>query len=336
MNFVKTTIRCECDLDDIENGFKTIAGKTIAAWSGAGAQFQFLLKRGTNLLDVSNLSSVTLTILAADRTGSAFLTKTISGASIDNTVDATSWADGSKQHLKFDLTGAEMALPVTTGQLSTIYFLVLSGYTTDAPTDPDTFAWAQIAIHRDGVPTASTYVQAGNLVSGGATYDGSGHYVLSVTTGKYYKWVDGGANDTSVTNGAQTVTVDGTNFLTQGATITLNGTAGQPVTATIYPSPIITADEIAALVASLITGTGGVVVGESTVGNGVEQVVVDISALGLSSTPTSILAEVVKPGVGAMIWCSIVAGSATATQFTVQLSAMTELATYKIRYHVKP
>lgn len=334
MNFVKTTLRCEVDLDEIVQSFKTIKSKTLACWAGAGARFQFLLKRGDTILDVSNFTSITMTILASTRTGAAFVTKTVASGSLDNTVNSGTWQDGTKQHVQFDLTGAEMALPVT-GTFTT-YFLVISGFTADAPTDPDTLAWAEINVHQDGVPTSSSYVQAGNIVAGGATYDGSGHYVLAVTASRYYKWVDGGANDTSVTNGAQTVTVDGTNFLTQGATITLNGTAGQPVTATIYPSPIITADEISALVTNLVSSASGVLVGSQNVGNGVETVVVDISALGLGATPSSIIAEVVKPNVGAMIWCSIVDGSPTATAFTVQLSAVTELSTYKIKYQIKP
>lgn len=330
-SFRKIIVRCEVDVDEIISPFKTLrGGSTPHIWAGVGVEFQFLFRRNGEILDVSNFVSITLTILSALRTGLPFMTGTIALAALDQTVTEETWADGSKQHASMSFLGSETGM---TGSVDgTEYFLILSGFTTDAAIDPDDLGWTRLHVHSDGIPADVGPIQAGNLIPGGAAYDGSGHYVLAVTINTYYKWTDGGANDTSVTNGAQTVNTSDANFITQGTSITLNGTAGQPVTAVIRKSPFITADEVAALIASKIGAVIGVLSGSQAVGNGVENVTVDISAFALVATPTRIIPHIAKPANGANIFCCLRDGSATSTQFMVDLSAQTENANYKISY----
>lgn len=76
-------------------------------------------------------------------------------------------------------------------------------------------------------------VQSGSaLVPAGAVYDGSGQYTLSgLTAGTAYLWVKG-ANDISIVNTPDTITVSGT-FLAAGTSCVMNGTPGATVTATV-------------------------------------------------------------------------------------------------------
>jgi hypothetical protein len=328
--FRKIVIRCEVDVDEIVKPFKVLSsGETPKIWAGVGIEYQFLLRRRGEILDVSNLVSLTLTVLASDRTGVPFMQGTIVAADIDNTVDEASWADGSKQHISLSFSGAETALAATAD--GTDYFLILSGFTDDDATDPDDFGWTKLTVFADGVPAEEGPIQAGNLIPENATYDNNGEYELDVEQDKFYRWTQG-ANDDDVTNGVETVSVSNTNFITNGTTITLNGDANQPVTAVIRKNPTLPADEIAALVATIIGGLATIKRGSQAVANNVESVTIDISGHGLIATPTTILPFVIKPNDGANIFCALRDGSATSTEFIVDLSALTETNTYKIGY----
>lgn len=331
-------IRCEIEIGRLDEDFRLVVGNIPAVWTGNAAKFQILLRRGGVIAndDVDTYDFIKLTILAESRTGAPFATQTVASADLDTSLTEETWADGTKQHVEFSFDPAELELSIDEGALSKKYWLVISAGTVADALAPGTLGGSDILFHRDGIPEDPTYVQAGNIVTGGAEYDGSGEYELNVTAGRWYRWTDGGANDTSVTNGAQTVTVNNTVFLTEGATITLNGVAGQPVTAVIYPNPVIFADEIAAFIASLIGEAEGGVSFTQNIGNGVDIVTVDYTSLGLLATPESIVPTIIKPAVGAKIYCNLIDGTATATECQVELSALTELTTYKVRLHIIP
>lgn len=316
--FSKVIVRCEVDVDEIVKPFLTIKGGTPRIWQGVGVEFQLLLKRDGAILDVSNIAYLSLTVLAKARTGAPYMTATVAGGNLDNTVVAATWNDGSKQHAAVPFTGEETNL--TGSESGTEYFLILHGYTTDAPTDPDNFGWSKLMVHSDGVPTDAGPVQAGNSVPVGATYDGSGHYALTVLADTYYRWT-AGANDTSVTNGTEPVLVTGTNFVTQSTSVTLNGTAGAAVTATIRKSPTLPADDIRALIQDLIGDVVGVLHGKQELEPGDETLVVDLSGHALAATPARIMPFIIKPAAGDNLSCALVDGTATASAFTVHLSA---------------
>ena len=64
--------------------------------------------------------------------------------------------------------------------------------------------------------------------------------LAGLAVGKALRWTKG-ANDTSVTNGGDTINTSGQDFFTQGVSITLNGArSGQAVTAIIFGSPYLT------------------------------------------------------------------------------------------------
>ena len=328
-------IRCEIEISLLEQQFKAITGRTPGIWAGNETTIQLLFRRNGVIAnaDVALYDFLKLSILADSRTGAAFASQTIAAASLDVSLTEETWADGSKQHVEFTLAPSETEFPITDGTNEKKYWLVIGAGTAADGLAPGTLGGADLYVYRDGVPEDPGYIIAGSIIPGGATYDVAGEYVLNVTVDRWYKWVSG-PNDDSVTNGLQTVSASNTNFITQVATLTLNGTPSEPVTAMVYPSPVLTADEVQALLDGLGAGADNVILGESAVGSGVDEVTVDLSALALSAAPTSVLPYVIKPGVGALIFCQLVDGSITSTQFKVQLSAQTELATYKIGYQL--
>lgn len=329
--FSKIIVRCEVDVDEIVQPFKSVVtGRTPRIWQGVGVEFQLLFKRAGEILDIDNIAFVTLSVLAATRTGAAYMEQTVAAVDLDITVDADSWNDGSKQHAAIAFTGLETNLPGSAA--GTEYFLILSGYTSDAPTDPDNFGWTRLTVHSDGVPTDEGPVQAGNSILEGAEYDGSGEYELAVLQDVFYRWT-AGANDTSVVNGTETITTTNANFATQGTAIILHGTPSEPVTAVIRKSPTLPADEIAALIQNLIGDVVGVVHGTQALTAGVDDAVdVDISAHNLVSSPARVVPFIIKPVGGDNLFCTLLDGSPTATLFTIELSAPPPASGYKVGY----
>lgn len=239
-------IRAQVQVTDFSAPFTTSRGSSPAIPAGVDLTFEFLFKNLSEVVDVSNFATCSLTVLAATRTGAPYMSAAT--AVFDNTATQQTWDDGTKQHAVFEFTAAETDLSASIG--GTEYYLVLQAK--DVSNVILFEAWTRFRVYLDGIPEDSVVVQPGNIVPGGATYNGSGQYSLATATGVFYKWTDGGANDTSVTNGTETVTVSNSNFIAQGATVTLNGTALATVTCVVRKSPYLTADEVAALIATMV------------------------------------------------------------------------------------
>lgn len=330
----QTIIRCRCDVDAVETPFMVwgeaaASGSNPSIWAGCAVEFQLAWERAGTLLDLSNLSSIQLRIFAATRTGAAYADQTVQAASLDLTLDETTWADGTKQHASFSFTAEEMNLSATIA--GTEYYLELRAYTTAAPTQPIKMGWTRLFAVLGGADSAAP-VQAGNIVPSGATYDGSGEYALTVLAARYYKWTQG-ANDTSAVNGTETITTSNANFITQSTTVTLHGTAGELVTAVVRPSPYLTADEVNALITSLIGGIVTLKQGSQVLVAGEEVVTLDYSAHALGSTPSRIVPIVISPPGGDKLGTpEVVSGSATATQCQVQLANPVPASGYSLGY----
>jgi len=189
----------------------------------------FLLTGGNPITDVS-ITAVSASILAKDFTGDSFADAV--SASFDVTVNTTTWQAGTAQSATINFTGAQLELPIADGQESQDYVIVL--YFSDT-----TFGYITLTIVRDGVPTGELPVQSGNIVPGGATYDGSGHYTLTVIASTYYI-IGFGTHDASVDNGSDNYTDSLHVFQAAGSTVLLHGTASATVTAVVRPNPVAT------------------------------------------------------------------------------------------------
>ena len=102
---------------------------TPQGWSCAATQFEVALASGGTLVDVSNLSSVTIEASPShDRKGARLFARTLAGSALDNTLTETSWADGSQQHAIFSFSSTEMNIPLG-GAARVDFWLVVSALT---------------------------------------------------------------------------------------------------------------------------------------------------------------------------------------------------------------
>jgi hypothetical protein len=237
-------------------------------------------------------------------------------------------------HAVFTFTEADVAFNLGNSDELT-FKLTLHGDTSDETGEADAFARSQLRVIDAGIDAEQGTRAAGNLITGSPSYDGSGHYLLTgLTAGRMYRWTDGGAHDTSVTNGSQTVTVTDSVFVAQGTTVTLNGTAGTTVTAVVWYGITPTGDEIAAYISGL--GLVSTLAGEENlVADEIEHTV---TGLGLGSTPTSICPFVIIPQGGEFISCCLIAGTKGSGGFKVRLNAPcpNPATGYKLGWQIKP
>lgn len=240
--YTKRTLWCEVNLDDFENPFKVAgSGGPIDLPVGTGLRLKIAFFEGTSLADVSRFTSAILRVLAQSRTGAAFID---SGAIADFNITLTldQWNAGTAAHLTIDIPGgANTELPLDDGEIKTRYYAILFGYTEDDAVNHADFGWANLDAYRDGISDVGP-ILAGNAVPTESVYDGAGHFTLNLTQSRTYLWTKG-ANDTSVTNGTETVNETGADFTAQGATVTLNGTAGEAVTAVVRNAGAFTPDQ---------------------------------------------------------------------------------------------
>ena len=102
---------------------------TPQGWTRAATQFEVALASGGGLVDVGNLSSVTLEASPYnDRSGPRAFSKTLPGGMLDNTLTEANWTDGTRQHAVFAFSGTEMNLPLQ-GAPRADYWLVVSAVT---------------------------------------------------------------------------------------------------------------------------------------------------------------------------------------------------------------
>lgn len=213
----------------------------------------FLLNGGNPITDAT-ITAVSVQVLAADRTGNSFADATSAG--FDTAVNTATWAAGSAQSATINFTGTQLELAIPDGQPSQDYSIVVFFNDT-------TFGFITLTIERDGVPAGQLPVQAGNLVPGGATYDGSGHYTLNVSSGTFYI-IGFGAHDTSVDNGSDNYTDSLHVFQASGSTILLHGTISATVTAVVRPNPIVTTAVLQTMIASVTGAATGTLAGSGS------------------------------------------------------------------------
>ncbi len=129
--------------------------RTAAApvlWRGNDVAFEVGLFRGAELLEISNFASMTLEIKANDVagiTGIPLASRTIPAANLDGTLDATLWADESKQHALFAFSGAETAFDLG-GELEKVFYFALFGLTTDVPVRRVMFGFGLLKVKESG------------------------------------------------------------------------------------------------------------------------------------------------------------------------------------------
>jgi hypothetical protein len=167
--------------------------------------------------------------------------KTLAAADLNTNLATSEWEARTAQHGVFRFSSLETNLDLKGANRRELW-MVFSALV-DETSEPITLGGGKVIIVEDGslIDQRSIPPLGSNLIPLGASYNGAGQYVLSVAAGKNHLWTKA-ANDTSVTNGTETVLASGS-FIAQGATITLNGTPGALITATLRYPVYLTADE---------------------------------------------------------------------------------------------
>jgi hypothetical protein len=257
MAFKKRIVRMAVDITAYGGSLADATTQALPSfYYGVGCQIQLMFFVGTPsqgvVADLSLVTAIKLLIADSALGASQYIDKTAVITTTNPTVE--DWNAGTDQHATVDFVGAELQLPMGTNT-DKAFWLTIHGFTSDAASDPDVFCSGAIRMYADALPTTGQ-AQASNIIPVGATYDGSGHYSLTTQTGVGYQW-NAGANDTGFTNGTDTETTDGFVFLAAGATVQLNGTAGQLVTARVWYPVYLTIENAVAIIASISGTTTG-------------------------------------------------------------------------------
>jgi len=222
-----------------------LSGKSPEQWVGTDVRFEVGFMDASALAeDISNLASVTLEVFASTRTGLPYMAATLSAAELLDTLTQEQWDGGAPEHAHavFEFTQEETALPMG-ADLRKEFWLVVSCLTNNGTAKRYTLGAGPIDFLQDGTPSDQVGpLQGGNIIPGGAEYDGAGEYTLAgLTVNKVYKWSPG-ANDDDITSGAQTLDAEG-NFTSQAVTALLTGTPSTPVTAVVRSLVYLNAEE---------------------------------------------------------------------------------------------
>ena len=113
-------------------------------------EFGFLTQEG-EIYDMSNVESLNLKLLPSQTEAGALADQTLAAADLDLTVNAETWADGSKQHAVFAFTNGEMNLPTGTTARKVLW-LVVTAILTDG--SENTLAAGNLVLHEDNNATS--------------------------------------------------------------------------------------------------------------------------------------------------------------------------------------
>lgn len=214
-------------------------------WKATAKQFELGFFFGEELMDISDILTITITgKLDSIHNGPNLFTETIGTDKINTLLTIDQWNNMASQHAVIEFTAQEMDVEMNNSNTLTLW-LIITGTNTDG--EPVIFGSSTAQIVETGVTGFTNRPSAiigGNIISPGSVYSGSGHFTQAVVAGQVYNLALG-ANDTNITNGTQTVT--GGNFYAQGSTVTLNGTNGASITMVLRTALTPTFDELIAI-----------------------------------------------------------------------------------------
>lgn len=248
MSFTPGKIRARVNVAKRESWIDEQTGASPAAPKGFALDIEigfFVNTSNVNaleIMDFSGFSAVTVEIHDNQyKTRPAVASVTCTD--FDTALTPENWLAGTAFHCKAEFDENDMALDLGANSGDKNFWIYIHGI--DGNGKRRALGGTTLNVYETGASNVTPGPnQGGNIVPGGAVYDGSGNYVLAVTQDKRYEWTDGGADDTSVVNGTETITATRTVFTAQGSSITLKGTAGAAVTALIRYPLYYTADEV--------------------------------------------------------------------------------------------
>jgi hypothetical protein len=240
VSYPSERIRLLFNMNEVGDHRDALTSGAVDMWRQADWRFEVGFSFTDDMADASIYDSAKIEIMPlTDRLGSPLAEKALTAGDIKDTVLLADWQATTDEHCVFEFTNVETNFDLSS-ELSKQFYLVCSLFTN---TGKRIIAgYCTITVHEPGTPkTVTLPVQGGNVIPGGAVYDGTGDYVLSVTQDKLYRITLGG-NDTGVENGAETLSASGI-FVAQGSTVTLTGTIDALITSVVRSTVYLTADE---------------------------------------------------------------------------------------------
>jgi len=127
-----------------------LTGQTPRAWRGTHVTFRVGIYYDTDILDLANVASLTLSVFAASRTGDKQMNLTVAAADFNaTTFTAEDWAGRSDYHAEFAFVGDLTNLAVGTST-RLAYWLAVAGLTTHTPAHKLTYGGGAFTIEEDG------------------------------------------------------------------------------------------------------------------------------------------------------------------------------------------
>lgn len=146
-------IRLRADARSRQTWFDACTNATPQGWVRAATQFEIALASNGDLVDVSNLSSVTLEAAPFDdKDGPRVLSRTLPLSALDAGLTEATWADGSRQHALFVFSSGEMNVALS-GADHADFWLVVTALT--AAGDPIVCGTGKLILADDGTFNAA-------------------------------------------------------------------------------------------------------------------------------------------------------------------------------------
>ena len=153
IQLIRQGIRLRADARSRQPLLDVYTNATPQGWTRAATQFEVALDSGGSLVDVTNLSSVTIEAAPYDnKDGPRVLAKTLAGSALDGGLTEATWADGSRQHALFVLNSGEMNIFIN-GLERADFWLVVSVLT--AAGDPIVCGTGRLILADDGTFNAA-------------------------------------------------------------------------------------------------------------------------------------------------------------------------------------
>jgi len=227
-------------LNTVANTVDSITGFKAVVWRKNQWRFQVGFELNSAMVDASNFDSITIEIVPAkNKLAEPLVRRTVGRANITAVVTRNQWNAGTHQHAQFDFTSEDTDISImgrnSRNLLAICSVLMLSGQTIVA-------GYAEITIYESGARhDTGGIIHGGNVIPANSFYDANGQFVFNCTAGRLYS-VAKGAHDTSITNGNQTILLDG-NFTAQTASLIFVGTPLARVTFFLRSTVYLTAAE---------------------------------------------------------------------------------------------
>lgn len=128
-------IRLAIDVSQMANINDVITGNTPQFWNGVDLQFELAFFYGANLIDISNLDSITVDLKDSDpRTGLPVMSATLASGSFNPGLTLDAWLGGAPSdcHALITFTNSETNIDLQ-DDLGDTYWLVISALTNDSP-----------------------------------------------------------------------------------------------------------------------------------------------------------------------------------------------------------